>query len=406
MKSALAQVSEAPDLGHREPVLAFVADAESRSLLGDVLAEMNLPPGLVHEGGIGTALSRLTPETSPGRLIVDVSESASGVDDMVALTASLDPSTKVIALGAVNDVALFRDLLAAGATDYLVKPLDRRVVHNALSAPVEREDKATASGPLGRVVVFVGARGGLGATTAAASVAWLLAYEFQHRVGLVDLDLHFGTVGLALDLEASGGLREALERPARIDSLFIDRATVKRGDRLFVMSAEESLDENPAIDPAGLEVLLRELRARFEAVVIDLPRQNAALHAAALAAATDVYVISDLSLAGIRDIIRLEGLVKRKAPKAKVRVIACPPHPAARGGNVSQADFERGIGRKIDCLLPHDPKAAALGLNTGKPLPEVAPRSPLVKTLRQVAGQVFAVEKPAAPAPFWRLWKK
>ena len=113
---------------------------------------------------------------------------------------------------------------------------------------------------------MTGTRGGVGATTVATSVAWLIAHERRRRVALVDLDLQFGTVALSLDLEPSHGLREALENPNRIDGLFMDRVLVQHSERLFVLSAEESPDETLLLDYSAVELLMTELRNKFHYV--------------------------------------------------------------------------------------------------------------------------------------------
>lgn len=407
MKPALALVKNAPAPAplSREPMLAFANDADTRSLIVELLGELHMPAGLVHDGGIDTALSKLTPESAPDKLIVDLSDSKSPVDDIVALGAAVDRNTVVTAIGSVNDVGLFRDLLANGVADYLVKPLNRDALRAVLTATPEREEKPAPGTPTaGRLIVFIGARGGLGTTTTAANVAWILANNLEQRVCLIDLDLHFGTVGLALDLESGNGLREALERPGRIDSLFIDRTTLKRGDRLFVMSAEESLDEDPIFDPEGLDILLREMRTRFEALVIDLPRHGVAQFAASLKQATDIFVVSDLSLAGVRDVIRLEATIKRRAPQAKVKLVACSGPNTT--GAISQSQFENSVGHKVDVVLPHDPKSTTQGFNAGKTIAEVAMRTPLAKALLHLASGILPPKADHAAGPFWRRWKK
>ncbi len=388
-------------------MLAFVGQPATREVVVRALHAMNLPAKLVHDGGIGTALSRLDPDESPQRLIVDVSDSGSPVDDIVALTTVIDPETRITAIGTLNDVTLFRQLLAAGVSDYLVKPVDPKALDDALNAPIGRTGaKVDGKTRQGRVAVFIGARGGLGASTIATNVAYLAAHERARRVGLVDLDLQFGTVALALDLEPTGGLREALEQPGRIDSLFIDRAMVKRGERLFVLGAEEGLENHLVFDPNGIATLMRELMSKFQLTVIDLPRHGTAFYHSVLSCANDVFVLSDLSLAGIRDAIRLETLVKRHCPTARIRFLACTPQNP-RAGAVSIAAFEKGIGRKVSRVIPFDPKAAAASSNVGKPLSEIAAKSPLVKAIREIAVELSAVEKKSSKTeavPFWRRW--
>src|SRR5205823_11406757 len=98
---------------------------------------------------------------------------------------------KILALGTVNDVGLFRDLLSAGASDYLVKPVSRE----ALAIGLEKRSSTVSGGPgsgLGQVIAFIGSRGGVGTTTAAVGFAWMLAENHKEATVLVDLDLHFG----------------------------------------------------------------------------------------------------------------------------------------------------------------------------------------------------------------------
>ncbi len=173
---------------------------------------------------------------------------------------------KVLAFGTVNDVSLFRDLLAAGASDYLVKPLSRE----ALALGLEKQASTTSGGPgsgLGQIIAFIGSRGGVGTTTTAVGCAWLLAEKNKENTALVDLDLHFGTVALNLDADPGTGLCEALEQPSRIDALFVDRAMVKASETLRILASEASVGETLMIDAGAIDVLLYELRRKFTWIV-------------------------------------------------------------------------------------------------------------------------------------------
>ena len=126
----------------------------------------------------------------------------------------------------------------------------------------------------GRLVAVAGARGGVGATMLATGIAWTIANRRRRRVALVDLDLQFGTVALALGPRA---LARACARRWSIRAgstrLFIDRAMVRHSDTLFVLSGEESLGDPVAADTSSLDILLKELRNKFHYVVVDVPRQ-------------------------------------------------------------------------------------------------------------------------------------
>ena len=145
-----------------------------------------------------------------------------------------------------------------------------------------------ADARLGQVTAFIGSRGGVGTTTVAVGCAWLFAEEYGERTVLLDLDLHFGTVALKLDTEPGGGLCEALEQPSRIDSLFIERATVKVTESLRVLASETSAEQHLVVDAGAIDMLFYELRRKFTRVVVDLPRGATLVQRVVLAAASHV----------------------------------------------------------------------------------------------------------------------
>ena len=195
----------------REGVLAVLQEPATIDRIQGVIRELQLDDELTVIETLDEALRRIRSGAVPRVLLVDLGESAAPIAEVSAARAVGGADLKLVVLGTVNDVALFRDLLSAGASDYLVKPSTRE----ALAGVLEKTSAATGSTPdgLGQVTVFIGSRGGVGATTSAVSCAWLMATERRERVALVDLDLHFGTVALKLDLDPGSGLCEALEQP-------------------------------------------------------------------------------------------------------------------------------------------------------------------------------------------------
>jgi pilus assembly protein CpaE len=336
-------------------------------------------------------LRRIREGLAPRVMILDLGESAAPIAEVSAARAVAGTDVKLLVLGAVNDVGMYRDLLAAGASDYMVKPPNRE----ALAAGLEKRSAASGegSGGLGQVVVFAGSRGGVGTTTTAVACAWLLAEEQRERTALVDLDVHFGTVALKLDTDPGSGLCEALEQPSRIDSLFIERAMIKVSDTLRILAAEAPVSEPQMIDAGAIDVLLYELRRKFAWVVVDLPRGVTPMQRVVLSAASRVIVLCERSLAGLRDTIRLQALVREQAPQTRLLLIEAGA-PGERA-IVGKAEFEKGVGKPFDGVLSYDAKAAGAATNAGQPLPVAAPRSPLLRELRQlVASLAGPVETP------------
>ena len=200
---------------------------------------------------------------------------------------------------------------------------------------------------------------------------------------LVDLDLHFGTVALKLDVDPGSGLCEALEQPSRIDALFVERATVKVTDKLRVLAAEASVAETLIVDAGAIDVLLYELRRKFAWVVVDLPRWVTPTQRVVLGAASRVVIVCERSLAGLRDTIRLQTLLREHAPQSQVLLVEAGATGERAG--IGRAEFEKAVGKKLDAVLSHDAKSAAAATNAGQPLPVAAPRSPVVREAERLA---------------------
>ena len=380
--SAAAPAARTPD---REGIIGVLQDQSTLDRVQGSIRELQLDDELILEPTLDAALRRIREGSAPRILILDLSESAAPIAELSAARSVGGANLKVLALGTVNDVSLFRDLLAAGATDYLVKPLSRE----ALALGLEKQSTTTTGGPgsgLGQIVAFIGSRGGVGTTTAAVGTAWLLADKRKENTALVDLDLHFGTVALNLDADPGTGLCEALEQPSRIDALFVDRATVKASDTLRILASEAAVGETLMIDAGAIDVLLYELRRKFTWIVIDLPRWVTPTQRLVLAAASRVVIVCERSLAGLRDTIRLQTLLREHAPQAQVLMLDAGA--SSERATVGKSEFEKAVGKSLDVTLSHDAKSAAAATNAGQPLPLAAPRSGVVRELEQLIAAI------------------
>jgi pilus assembly protein CpaE len=390
MRAATApSTADAGKKPERQGVLAVLQDQPTLDRLQAVVRELQLEDELALDPTVDAALRRMREGAVPRVLLFDLSDSTAPIAELSAARSVGGPDLKIVALGVVNDVHLFRDLMAAGASDYMVKD---RLSRDALAAVLEKQSGG-GSGPgagLGQVVVFIGSRGGVGTTTAAVASAWMLAERHNQTTSLVDLDLHFGTVALNLDTDPGGGLTEALEQPSRIDALFVDRATVKVSEKLRILAAEAAVAETLMIDAGAIDVLLYELRRKFQWIIIDLPRWVTPTQRVVLGAASKVVVLCERSLAGLRDTIRLQTLMREHAPQ--VQLVLVEAGAIGERATVGKAEFEKAVGKSLDVTLSHDAKSAGAATNAGQPLPVAAPRSPLVRELDQL---IVALSGPA-----------
>lgn len=355
--------------GTRDPFSAYVCDDLTLDVVRSVCDEMGWQQEKANKGGLRNAVQSLSVSASPQILLVDLSESGDPISDINSLAEVCEPGTVVVAMGQVNDVRLYRDLMMSGLQDYLLKPVSPDALRDAIShaqmilnAP--KVDDGVKDKPHLSLAV-IGARGGVGASTIATSLCWLYSEKMGHLTGLLDLDVHFGTGALALDLEPGRGLTDAIDNPSRIDGLFIERAMIKANEKLSILSAEASIASPILTDGAAFFQLQEEFRAAFENTVIDLPRSMLIAYPHLMHDVNVVVIVCELTLASARDTIRLLAWLRSNAPHCAPIVIA---NKVQTVSEVTRKDFEGSIERKIDLVLPYDPKATAQAAKVGKPL--------------------------------------
>ena len=376
----------------RESFAAYLCDDDTVEQIKPVVSDMGWDIAKVHKGGLRNAVQSLSITASPSILLVDLSESSDPINDINGLAEVCEPGTVVIAIGQVNDVRLFRDLVSSGIHDYLLKPIFaeqvRDVFMNAqamLNAPrmAEAVDHVRHT-----VTAVVGTRGGVGASTIATSLAWLFGHQGKRRTALLDLDVHFGTGALTLDLEPGRGLIDAIDNPSRIDGLFIERALVRANDNLAILSAEAPINQPLMSDGGTFFHLREEIKAAFESTVIDLPRAMMISYPHLLNDLNAVVLVTELTLAGARDAIRLLSAFKTACPDARVFLVA--NKVAQTGTEVSRKDFETSIEREIDLVLPLDAKLAVKAAKLGQSLAETTRGTRLGTSIAKLATMILS----------------
>lgn len=379
--------------GNRDPFAAYICDETALDVLRPVVIELGWQPEKCNKGGLRNAVQSLSVSASPNILMVDLSESGDPLNDINALAEVCEPGTVVIAIGQVNDVRLYRDLLASGIHDYLLKPLSASVLRDSLNAA-----QAVFSAPRGGEseqvkrhisTAIVGTRGGVGASTLATSLAWYYSAEKKMPTALLDLDVHFGTGALTLDLEPGRGLTDAIDNPSRIDGLFIERAMIRANDNLAILSAEAPINSPLMTDGAAFLQLQEEFRHAFEMTLIDLPRNMLINFPHLLNDVNVVTLVTEMTLASARDTIRTLSWLKTNAAHATPVVVANKVQPGA--AEISKADFEASIERKIDISIPYDQKGAATAAKLGKTFLDANASGKATAGMKQLASRIIGL---------------
>ncbi len=382
-------------------LLAYISDGESAAAVRALMHRQNIHDFAVEPGTAAEATEYLKSHPSPQTLIVEIQTADAASKMLDALADVVNPATRVIVTGKVDTFSFYHWLMGLGIHDYLLQPFNEQQLASALmkssgGAAASAAAAEKAARPT-KTIALIGARGGVGTTTVATALASILANEQEITTALIDLDTQFGSVALGLDLEPSRGLRDALEKPDRIDTLFLERVMMKPNPNLSILSAEEPFAEQVVPHAQAAELLFAALREKFPMLVVDLPRQMNSMTRYVLAHADHVIIISEPSILSLRDALRVKDYVsdtlKRPAP-----MIVINREGYSSKTEPSRGEFAKHLGVEPSAYVPF---MAGIIAATGKGENTAADKklSAATKPLRDLSA-AFAnkEETPEAPA--------
>lgn len=346
----------------------------------------------VHDGGMAAALAHYAARPTPQVVVVEVEEDGDALLSRLDHLAEVcEAATRVVVVGAANDIALYRTLLARGISDYLPLPLTPAQVAAAITALFADPQAA----PCGKVVAFWGARGGCGASTLAQNTAWCLGRHVRESVLYLDMDVAFGTSGLAFDLETRQSVADVVANPDRLDPVMLERCLQEYDESLRVLAAPGDPRRAVRLEVDAVDRLL-DLAARLAPwVVVDLPRQWSEWTAHVLCEADEVVLVAVPELAGLRDCKTvLEILAARRAPTALPRLVLNRVE-AARPTQLSAKVFADTLGLPPLLSIAAEPQSFGVAANDGRMVPEAAPASRAAASLRQLAALLAGKAAPA-----------
>ena len=408
--ATLDHESLASPLRHdRRHLIAFVTDAESERTLRSSLSDMLPEPPDMRRGGIRAACLAMQKTTTPRILVVDVSGEAQPLQALADLATVVEPDVCVLVIGELDGLEFYRAITRGlGASDYLPKPLSRdQVTQHFGSFVLGRSPSSSASALGGRVVAITGVRGGAGASSIAANLAWHFGSTLRHHTVLVDPDLHHGNAAYLLNVHPGEGLRAALEAPARIDTLLAERAAQPAAERLHVLAGESPPGDLPAYAESAAKALIGALRRRYNFVILDVPSAPVPLYNDFLNLAHQRILVMEPSLVSLRDVLRMTTAPKptpeEQAPLLLLNRLGIP-------GGLTRRQVEEGLKRKVDIVLPDMPRQLRAAANLGEPAiaTNSAYRKAITELARSVAGagllDSLAATIVAEPAPKRARW--
>lgn len=356
----------------RVTIQAFCETPEVASAIQGASADRRMHKAhlKIQMGGAPAAVEAYRAAPTPNVIVLESHhDPASLLSHLDALSESCDGGTKVVVVGHVNDVALYREMMRKGVSDYLIAPIGVLEVVRALSELFS----TPGADPVGRTIAVVGAKGGAGASTIAHNLAWAAARELALQTVVVDLDVAFGTAGLNFNQDPPQGIAEALFAPERLDANLLDRLLSKCSDNLSLLAAPAMLDRSIDLDETAVDGVLDLLRASVPCIILDVPHAWPAWVRRVLVASDEIVVVAAPELASLRNAKNLFDTLTQarptdRKPKIVLNQVGLPKRP-----EIAAAEFGKALGVAIDMILPFDGLLFGTAANNGQMIAEVQP---------------------------------
>ncbi len=361
----------------------------------------------IHMGGVSAAAQHYQESPTPNLIVVESTQPRQQLlSDLDRLAEYCDPGTKVVVIGHVNDVILYRELLKRGVSEYLVAPITAPQLMESLSNLYNDPE----ADPVGHVYAFIGAKGGVGSSTISHNVAWTLSEALKNNVIIADLDLAFGTTGLDFNQDPIQGIADALASPERLDEVLLDRLLTKCSEQLSIFAAPVVLDRDYDISPDACDMVIDVARQNVPYVVVDLPHGWAAWTKRVLLQADEVVITAAPDLANLRNAKNIVDLLKlaRKndsKPHLVLNMANTPKRP-----EITAKEFEQAIGIEALSVIEFDPETFGQAANNGQMVEELNAKAKAVPSFREIAMTLAhrkeaKVEKKSALAPLLEKFK-
>lgn len=336
-------------------------------------------------GGLPAALDFYHKESTPALILIESGMRGNELFAQLEQLASVcDAGTKLIMIGATNDIKLYRQLLEKGVSDYIVPPFHPLSLIRTISEHFVDPDKPFT----GRVAAFYGAKGGVGSSTLAHNVAWCLSERIQQETALVDLDSSWGTTGLDFAYDATQGLEEALSQPERLDDTLLDRIMLRHTAKLSILPASATLNSDPIMDSEAYETVVNGVRKISPVSILDLPHYWCNWTRNVLIGADDVIITATCDLANLRNTKNLIDYLKAERPNDISPILILNQVGRSKAHEISVKDFSAAVGMEPSLVVPFDPDGFFEAANDGKMLTDVKSAQATVDGLTYIANRI------------------
>jgi pilus assembly protein CpaE len=368
----------------RVSIQAFCASVETAASVQAAAEDRRMAKAhlRVQMGGMTAAIEAYQSAPTPNVIILESegrnNEILSGLDQLADFC---DAGTRVVVVGNMNDVTLYRELVKRGVSDYLISPVSTlqavRAVCGLYSAPDAK--------PVGRIIAAVGAKGGVGASTIAHNIAFSIARDLSLDAVVTDLDLAFGTAGLDFNQDPPQGIAEAVFSPDRVDTAFVDRLLSKCTDHLNLLAAPATLDRVYDFSAEAFDSIFDSLRATVPCVVLDVPHQWSGWTKQTLIGADDVLIVAAPDLANLRNTKNIYDFLKAARPNDRLPRYCLNQVGVPKRPEIKAADFAKALDSEPMAIIPFEPQLFGAAANNGQMIAEISASHKTTEMIRALA---------------------
>ena len=360
------------------PVIELsIRSTECKATLESIIREME-----------GVRLKDSQDPTVPALVMMELEDNAEETFSLIREMGKLNKGTEIFLTASKVDSGLLLEAMRAGAKEFLAQPIQKQEVVDAIGRFLERVSaqvsKADGQRKSGKVLAFFGGKGGVGTTSIAVNVAAAIkALPSNPSVVLVDVNQHGGDLPLYLDLQPNHSFRDIATDLSRLDQAFLIRVLTKTELGIQVLPSGYDDLSTGRLSPDCVEATLRLLQANFDFVILDCGHVLDLTTKKALELATLILVTSTLMVPVVHRTKRILELLRGSGfPANKIRLVM-NRFLAAEQDVLKET--EEILKQKAFWLFPNDYPSASQAVNSGKPLIDVAPRSAVAKSYRDIA---------------------
>jgi pilus assembly protein CpaE len=372
----------------RITIQAFCEHSQTAELIDSLVRDrrMSRVALTTHNGGIDGAVGAYHENQTPNLIIVETTKSSDEIIHLVNRLAEVcDSGTRLIVLGHVNDVILYRELKNIGVSEYLVLPASPKYIVDSIADLFIVEGTA----PIGRSVAFIAAKGGAGSSSVAHNSAWAIAQNIQQDVLIIDMDLGFGTVGLNFNQDPTRGIADAVFATDAIDAITFDRLMSKAANHLNILAAPATLDKPYDFGIRDFEQIIELSQQSVPIVILDIPHVWNDWVRHTLSMVDHIVITAEPDLASLRNAKNLIDSIKQLRPEEKNPFLIVNKTSVPKRPEINSQEFATSIDCELFGEIAFDAATFGTASNNGQMISEISNNHKSIEVFNNIAYEVM-----------------